>query len=196
MSALDTLKPGGPIHWGVMLAQGWKGELARTGWDDSWPIAGEWARKAETLGFDGIWAFDHFQPYPARDDSPVLEAWTALAALSQVTKHAVLGTLVSCAAHRPPEVTARMARNLQVLTGGRFCLGLGAGWDRSEFDALKIPSDQQQADPLSLRPCFRPAAPLVPGMRPRRPGPACHCYWSAATARSAHCRPPWPTPMS
>ena len=47
---------------------------------------------SEQLGFDGIWVFDHFQPYPARDDSLVLEAWTTLAALSQVTSRAVLGT--------------------------------------------------------------------------------------------------------
>lgn len=137
MDAIDTLM-GGPIHWGVMLAQGWKGELARSGWSGSWHVAREWARHADRLGFDGVWVFDHFQAYPARDDSPVLEAWTTLAALSQVTDRAVLGTLVSCAAYRPPMMTVRMAQNLQVLTGGRFCLGLGAGWDRPEFDALGI----------------------------------------------------------
>jgi alkanesulfonate monooxygenase SsuD/methylene tetrahydromethanopterin reductase-like flavin-dependent oxidoreductase (luciferase family) len=78
-----------------MLAQGWKGEFAQTGWPDSWHAAQEWTQHAEQLGFDGIWVFDHFQPYPARDDSLMLEAWTTLAALSQVTKRAVLGTLVS-----------------------------------------------------------------------------------------------------
>lgn len=69
----------------------------------------------------------------------MLEAWTTLAALSQVTDRAVLGTLVSCAAYRPAAVSVQMARNLQALTAGRFCLGLGAGWDRPEFDALNIP---------------------------------------------------------
>lgn len=64
-----------------------------------------------------IWVFDH-SPYPARDGSPVLEAWTTLAALSQVTQRMVLGTLVSCAAYLPPGVTVKMAGNVHRLNGG------------------------------------------------------------------------------
>ena len=131
---------------------------------DSWPAAREWARQAERLGFHGIWAFDHFQPYPARDDSAVLEAWTTLAALSQATERVVLGTLVSCAAYRPPGVTVKMADNLHVLSGGRFCLGLGAGWDRPEFEFLGIPfpSATERSDRLeaTLRACRRGNARL------------------------------------
>jgi alkanesulfonate monooxygenase SsuD/methylene tetrahydromethanopterin reductase-like flavin-dependent oxidoreductase (luciferase family) len=136
--AVETLKQGGPTHWGVMLAQGWKGELAEVGRSDSWVAARDWARQAESLGFHGVWAFDHFQPYPARDGSPVLEAWTTLAALSQVTERTVIGTLVSCAAYRYAGVTLKMAENLNILSAGRFCLGLGAGWDQQEFESLDI----------------------------------------------------------
>lgn len=139
MTPMSTLTDAGAIHWGVMLAQGWKGELAETGRAESWPVAREWARHAERLGFHGIWVFDHFQSYPARDDSPVLEAWTTLAALSQATERIVLGTLVSCAAYRSPVMTVRMAENLHALSGGRFCLGLGAGWDEPEFAFLGLP---------------------------------------------------------
>jgi alkanesulfonate monooxygenase SsuD/methylene tetrahydromethanopterin reductase-like flavin-dependent oxidoreductase (luciferase family) len=137
--AIETLRRGGPVHWGVMLAQGWKGELAAAGRPESWPVAREWARHAERLGFHGIWVFDHFQPYPARDDSPVLEAWTTLAALSQATGRIAIGTLVSCAAYRSPAITVKMAENLQILSAGRFCLGLGAGLDQPEFESLGIP---------------------------------------------------------
>jgi alkanesulfonate monooxygenase SsuD/methylene tetrahydromethanopterin reductase-like flavin-dependent oxidoreductase (luciferase family) len=157
MTPMSTLADGGSVHWGVMLAQGWKGELADTGWAERWPVAREWARQAERLGFHGIWVFDHFQPYPARDVSPVLEAWTTLAALSQVTERLVLGTLVSCAAYRPPGITVKMAENLHRLSGGRFCLGLGAGWDRPEFEYLGIPfpSATERSDRLeaTLRTC-------------------------------------------
>jgi len=83
--------------------------------------------------------FDHFEPYPARNDSPVLEAWTTLAALSQVTERVVLGTLVSCAAYRPAAVTVKMARNMHRLTGERFCFGVGAGWAEPEFESLGVP---------------------------------------------------------
>lgn len=122
-----------------MLAQGWKGELAGAGQAESWPVALEWTRQAERLGFHGIWVFDHFRRYPAGDDSPILEAWTTLAALSQVTERTMLGTLVSCAAYRPPGVTVKMAENLHRLSGGRFCLGVGAGWDRPEFEYIGLP---------------------------------------------------------
>ena len=154
---MSTLTDAGAIHWGVMLAQGWKGELAETGRAESWPVAREWARQAERLGFHGIWVFDHFQPYPARDDSPLLEAWTTLAALSQVTERIVLGTLVSCAAYRPAVMTVKMAENLHALSGGRFCLGLGAGWDEPEFEflGLPFPSAAERSDRLEavLRAC-------------------------------------------
>ncbi len=136
---IESLTEPGRIHWGVMLAQGWKGELGSAGRELAWPVAREWATRAEELGFDGVWAFDHFQPYPARDDSPVLEAWTTLAALAQVTQRVVLGTLVTCAAYRPPAVTVKMAQNLHMLSGGRLCFGVGAGWDEPEFDSLDIP---------------------------------------------------------
>ena len=154
---MSTLTDAGAVHWGVMLAQGWKGELAETGRAESWPVAREWARQAERLGFHGIWVFDHFQPYPARDDSPVLEAWTTLAALSQATERVVLGTLVSCAAYRPAAMTVKMAENLHALSGGRFCLGLGAGWDEPEFEflGLPFPSAAERSDRLEavLRAC-------------------------------------------
>jgi alkanesulfonate monooxygenase SsuD/methylene tetrahydromethanopterin reductase-like flavin-dependent oxidoreductase (luciferase family) len=139
VTSMATLTDASAIHWGVMLPQGWKGELAEAGPAESWPVAREWAQQAERLGFHGIWVFDHFQPYPARDNSPVLQAWTTLAALSQVTERIMLGTLVSCAAYRPTGVTVKMAENLHRLTGGRFCLGVGAGWDRPEFESLGLP---------------------------------------------------------
>ena len=157
MTPMSTLTDAGAVHWGVMLAQGWKGELADTGRAESWPVARDWVQQAEHLGFHGIWVFDHFQPYPARDDSPVLEAWTTLAALSQATERMVLGTLVSCAAYRPPMITVKMAENLHTLSGGRFCLGLGAGWDEPEFEflGLPVPSATERSDRLeaTLRAC-------------------------------------------
>jgi len=70
--SIETLLPGGPVHWGVMLAQGWKSELAKVDRAETWTVAQDWARRAELLGFHGVWVFDHFQTYPARDDSPVL----------------------------------------------------------------------------------------------------------------------------
>ena len=140
--------------------RGGRASSRTTGRAESWPVAREWARQAERLGFHGIWVFDHFQPYPARDDSPVLEAWTTLAALSQATERVVLGTLVSCAAYRPAVMTVKMAENLHALSGGRFCLGLGAGWDEPEFGflGLPFPSAAERSDRLEAAP---PRMPLL-----------------------------------
>jgi alkanesulfonate monooxygenase SsuD/methylene tetrahydromethanopterin reductase-like flavin-dependent oxidoreductase (luciferase family) len=136
---IGTLRPGRRVHWGVMLAQGWKGELGGVSGPQSWALAQLWAQQAESLGFNGLWVFDHFQPYPARDGSRVLEAWTTLAALSQVTENIALGTLVSCAGYRAAGVTVKMAENLSAISGGRFCLGLGAGWDQPEYESVGVP---------------------------------------------------------
>lgn len=67
---IELLTGAGRVHWGVMLAQGWKGELGPAGWERAWPVAREWAVRAEELGFDGVWVFDHLRPYPARAGSP------------------------------------------------------------------------------------------------------------------------------
>jgi alkanesulfonate monooxygenase SsuD/methylene tetrahydromethanopterin reductase-like flavin-dependent oxidoreductase (luciferase family) len=178
--SIETLTKAGPVHWGVMLAQGWKGELAATGRPASWVVARDWASHVEFLGFHGIWVFDHFQPYPARDDSPVLEAWTTLAALSQVTERVVIGTLVSCAGYRNAAVTVKMAENLDVLSAGRFCLGLGAGWDRPEFESLGIPfgsaaerSDRLEAVLLAGRDAWREPGADGRGLVAKAPRDAC-----------------------
>lgn len=165
--SMDTMLKPGLTHWGVMLAQGWKGELAGSRESESWLVARDWAQQAERLGFHGIWAFDHFQPYPARDASPVLEAWTTLAAISQATERAAIGTLVSCASYRQPAVTVKMAENLHRLSAGRFCLGLGAGWDQPEFEFLGLPFGSASARADRLEGVLR----------------ACRTSWDGATVR-------------
>lgn len=199
--SIDTMLKPELTHWGVMLAQGWKGELARMSQVECWPVAREWARQAEQLGFHGIWVFDHYQPYPARDNSPLLEAWTTLAALSQVTERTVIGTLVSCASYRQPMVTVKMAENLHRLSGGRFCLGLGAGWDEPEFAYLDLsfPPAAERSDRLEavLRACgaawSTPDTGRETGLMNGTGGR--HCWW-AAVVSGGRCpwRPRWPMP--
>jgi F420-dependent oxidoreductase-like protein len=85
--------------------------------------------------FESAWNFDHF--YPLRDDTtgPCLEAWVTLSALAQATSRIRVGTMV-CGMHfRHPAVTASMASSLDIVSGGRLELGLGAGWYQLEADA-------------------------------------------------------------
>jgi alkanesulfonate monooxygenase SsuD/methylene tetrahydromethanopterin reductase-like flavin-dependent oxidoreductase (luciferase family) len=85
------------------------------------------ARRAEALGFDGLFAFDHLFPPGAPPDRPSLEAYTTLAAVAAVTERVTLGTLVTRASLRPAGVLAKQVVALDDISGGRFVLGIGTG---------------------------------------------------------------------
>lgn len=97
------------------------------------------AIESEKLGFDSVWLCDHFNPCHAPPHEPVLEAWTTLSALSSQTTRVRLGTLVLCNSYRYPQVLAKMASTLDVISNGRLEFGIGAGWYESEYEAYGIP---------------------------------------------------------
>lgn len=84
--------------------------------------------------FDSLWIADHFYGFDARTD-PFLEAWTTLTWLGAKFPDVTLCHHVLGHGYRPPALTAKMAATLQVLTGGRFVLGIGAGWRGDEYEA-------------------------------------------------------------
>jgi alkanesulfonate monooxygenase SsuD/methylene tetrahydromethanopterin reductase-like flavin-dependent oxidoreductase (luciferase family) len=101
-----------------------------------------WALTVEGLGFDLLMVSDHVavtpdvaEQYPA----PFYEPFTTLAWLAGLTRRIRLGTTVLILPYRHPLLTARMAANLNDLSGGRLVLGVGVGWARQEFDALGVP---------------------------------------------------------
>lgn len=99
------------------------------------------ARRAEDLGFDSVWVSDHFFYSFARygagpERYGALEPLTALAGSAAVTSDVRLGVLVLGAAFRHPALVAKMAANVDLLSGGRLELGFGAGWLQEEFDAF------------------------------------------------------------
>lgn len=103
--------------------------------------AAGWARQAEQLGFDSVWVSDHFFYSFARygaDPRPIasLEPLATLAGIAAVTDRVRLGTLVLCAAFRHPALLAKAATSIDLLSGGRLDLGLGAGWMVEEFEAF------------------------------------------------------------
>ncbi|MEU8584720.1 LLM class flavin-dependent oxidoreductase [Streptomyces abikoensis] len=102
----------------------------------------EWARTVEGLGFDLLMVSDHVVITPdvaERYPEPFYEPFTTLSWLAGMTTGLRLGTTVLVLPYRHPLLVARMATNLNQLSGGRFVLGVGAGWARQEFDALGIP---------------------------------------------------------
>jgi probable F420-dependent oxidoreductase len=109
--------------------------------DVRWPEYAAMAQAAEECGFDSIWLGDHLI-YDAPERGP-WEAWTLLSALAAVTERVKLGPLVTCAGFRPPALLAKMAATVDEVSGGRVVLGIGAGWNRREFDAFGIPYDHR-----------------------------------------------------
>jgi F420-dependent oxidoreductase-like protein len=89
--------------------------------------------------FESAWNFDHFEPILGKPrNGPCLEGWTTLAALAQATSRIRVGCMVTGMPYRHPSVLANMAATVDVISGGRLELGLGAGWNQDEADALGI----------------------------------------------------------
>jgi F420-dependent oxidoreductase-like protein len=124
---------------GLILPQGWTGEY------DGWDPARAWARTvavaqtAERLGFESLWVFDHVQTVPVPTDEITFESFTTLTAIAALTQHVRLGHVVLCAPFRNAALTSKMISTLDVVSGGRAVLGLGAGWKEDEFRGYGYP---------------------------------------------------------
>jgi alkanesulfonate monooxygenase SsuD/methylene tetrahydromethanopterin reductase-like flavin-dependent oxidoreductase (luciferase family) len=125
-----------PVRVGIQLP-----EVER---EVRWPEYLAMAQAAEAVGFDSIWVGDHllYRDEDGRERGP-WDAWTLLAALAVATERVRLGPLVACTAFHPPGLIARMAATLAEVSGGRFVLGLGAGWNEEEFRAFGLPYDHR-----------------------------------------------------
>jgi alkanesulfonate monooxygenase SsuD/methylene tetrahydromethanopterin reductase-like flavin-dependent oxidoreductase (luciferase family) len=123
------------VRVGIIVPQGWTGEY--DGWDASraWARSVAIAHEAEGLGFDSLWLFDHVQTEPVPTDEITFEAFVGLSALAVETARVRLGHLVLCAGYRNPALVAKMISTLDVVSGGRAELALGAGWKQDEYEA-------------------------------------------------------------
>ena len=102
------------------------------------------AQRAEQLGFDSIWLYDHLLYRPeGRSTIGIWECWTMLSALAEATSRIELGTLVLCNSFRNPAILAKMAVTLDDVSGGRLTLGIGAGWNEPEYKAFGLPYDHR-----------------------------------------------------
>jgi probable F420-dependent oxidoreductase len=146
------------------------------------------ARKAEEIGLDSFWLADHLL-YRRTDtadpeEQGCWEAFTFLSALASATARITLGPLVAATSFRNPALLAKMADSLDEITGGRFILGIGAGWHQPEYDAFGFPFDHRAAR-------FEEAVQIIaPLLREGRVDFAGQYY----TARDCVLRPRGPTP--
>lgn len=105
----------------------------------TWPeFLAFWQEADQVELFESAWNWDHFYPLSPPYDGPNLEGWTFLAAMAQATTRLRIGAMVNGMHHRHPAVTANMAATLDHISGGRFELGIGAGWNEMESNAYGI----------------------------------------------------------
>ena len=110
----------------------------------AWPEYLDLARLAEETGYDSVWVGDHLlYDLPDGPTRGPYEAWTTLAAIAAVTERVEIGPLVACAGFHAPAMLAKHAATVDAISQGRLVLGLGAGWNRREFDAFGFPYDRR-----------------------------------------------------
>jgi alkanesulfonate monooxygenase SsuD/methylene tetrahydromethanopterin reductase-like flavin-dependent oxidoreductase (luciferase family) len=109
-----------------------------------WPELLDMIRAIEDLGFDSIWLGEHLlYRWPDRGPRGPWEAWTIMAAIAATTSRVEFGPLVACTNFHNPALLAKQATTIDEVSGGRLILGLGAGWNETEFRAFGFPYDHR-----------------------------------------------------
>jgi F420-dependent oxidoreductase-like protein len=122
------------MRFGAFVPQGWRITLAGIDTEEHWPTMLAVARDIERLGFESAWVYDHFHTVPEPTQEVTYEAWTMMAALAATTDTVRLGQMCTCNTYRPPSYLAKVAASIDVISGGRLEMGIGAGWYEHEHD--------------------------------------------------------------
>jgi alkanesulfonate monooxygenase SsuD/methylene tetrahydromethanopterin reductase-like flavin-dependent oxidoreductase (luciferase family) len=103
-----------------------------------WPALREAGIRADRLGFDSLWTWDHLYPIVGAHEGPIFEGWLTLAAWAEATERATIGLMVGANTFRNPALVAKMATTLDHISGGRAVLGIGGAWFETEHRAYGL----------------------------------------------------------
>jgi alkanesulfonate monooxygenase SsuD/methylene tetrahydromethanopterin reductase-like flavin-dependent oxidoreductase (luciferase family) len=126
-----------------------------------WPAFLEGMVRAERLGYDSLWTWDHVYPIVGSPDGPILEAYTAMAAVAARTERATIGHLVGANTFRNPALLAKMVTTIDHISGGRAVLGIGAAWFEIEHEDFGFEFGASPGERLRW---LGQALPIVRGM--------------------------------
>jgi F420-dependent oxidoreductase-like protein len=124
------------MRFGLFVPQGWRLDLAGIEPADQWRAMKDVALLADRGPFESIWVYDHFHTTPAPTDEATHEAWSLMAALAATTDRVRLGQMCTCMGYRNPAYLAKVAATIDVVSGGRVEMGIGAGWYEHEWRAF------------------------------------------------------------
>ncbi len=138
----------------------------------TWPDLLAAGQRADRLGYDSLWTWDHLYPIVGSHEGPIFEGWLTLAAWAQATERVRIGLMVGANTFREPTLTAKMATTLDHISNGRAILGIGGAWFETEHEAYGLPFGN--GFPERLR-WLGEALPVMRGMlhgeRPTASGP-------------------------
>jgi F420-dependent oxidoreductase-like protein len=123
------------MRFGLFVPQGWRLDLVGIDPADHWTTMLDVARIADDGPFESIWVFDHFHTVPLPTEEATHEAWSLMAAFGAATRRVRLGQMCTCMGYRNPAYLAKVAATVDIVSGGRLEMGIGAGWYEHEWRA-------------------------------------------------------------
>ena len=123
------------MRFGVFIPQGWRMSLVGIDPADQWDTMSRLAHRAEAGPWESLWVYDHFHTTPTPTTEATHEAWTLMAAFAASTSRIRLGQMCTCIAYRNPAYLAKVAATVDIISGGRLEMGIGAGWYEHEWRA-------------------------------------------------------------
>ncbi|NNH24013.1 LLM class F420-dependent oxidoreductase, partial [Pseudokineococcus marinus] len=123
------------MRFGLFVPQGWRLDLVGVEPSDQWAVMKGLAQRADAGPWESVWVYDHVHTVPVPTEEATHEAWTLMAAFAAVTDRVRLGQMCTCMGYRNPAYLAKVAATVDVVSGGRVEMGIGAGWYEHEWRA-------------------------------------------------------------
>lgn len=123
------------MRFGLFIPQGWRHDLVGIEPVDQWAAMNGLAQAADAGPWESLWVYDHFHTVPVPSDQATHEAWSLMAAFAATTSRIRLGQMCTCMSYRNPAYLAKVATTVDIISGGRAEMGIGAGWYQHEWEA-------------------------------------------------------------
>ena len=123
------------MRFGIFIPQGWRHDLVDIEPKDHWATMKSLAQAADAGPWESLWVYDHFHTVPVPTQEATHEAWTLMSAFAATTSRIRLGQMCTCMSYRNPAYLAKIAATVDIISGGRTEMGIGAGWYEHEWRA-------------------------------------------------------------